>query len=152
MIKQIIPHSETAPRGLHHNGICPQSFEKSMCFYREGLGLSILVDEVFEGDFKALFDIESNKIRSVLLGDPCYPDIGLIELIQFIGGEGRDEKSMLNKHFWLSFWVDVDVVIERIKRLDLIRDLRVVEMPGAKVATLLDPDGIRVELIPNSIR
>jgi len=151
VIRQIIPYSENSPRNLHHNGLCPSDFERSLSFYRDGIGLSILVDEVFDGDFKTLFGIESNKIRSVLLGDPRYPDTGIIELIQFIDGGKKGANSELNVYFWLSFWVDVNAVIERIGKLGLVRDLRQVEMPGASVATLLDPDGIRVELIPNSI-
>ena len=40
---------------VHHSAICAQDFDVSLRFYRDGLGLEVMMDSEFDGDWPTLF-------------------------------------------------------------------------------------------------
>jgi glyoxylase I family protein len=144
----------TAAR-VHHSAICPADAEASMRFYRDGIGLQVLMDHEFAGDWPALFGAPSTTLRSVFLGDPAHPDAGVVELVSFDGAlePGPAPAAPRQGFFLLSFFVELGPVLDRLARLGH-RDVRRIEQPGpagsVAMATVLDPDGVLVELIDTS--
>jgi glyoxylase I family protein len=131
--------------------------DASLRFYRDGLGLEVLMDHPFDGDWPTLFDAPSSRLRSVFLGDPAGADAGIVELVVFDGSTG-DEAGVTpptrpprSGFFLLSFFVDVDATLGRLDGLGLGGTPRRVEQPGpagaVSMATVRDPDGLLVELI-----
>lgn len=139
---------------VHHSAVCVRDVDASLRFYRDGLGLETLMDHAFDGDWRTLFDAPSNRLRSVFLGDPGRPDVGIVELVAFEDaptGERAPSEPTAPGFFLLSFFVDVDETLVRLERLGLARDTRRIEVPGpvgpVPMATLRDPDGVLVELV-----
>ena len=56
---------------IHHSAICVRDFDASLRFYRDGLGLSLLWEREFEGDWPTLFGAPEPKLHSAFLGDPA---------------------------------------------------------------------------------
>lgn len=144
------------PRSLHHAAVCVRDVETSLRFYRDGLGLAVLMDHRFDGDWPALFDASSRQLRSVFLGDPSGADAGIVELVTFESTSRPDDRPSGpgppgSGFFLLSFFVDVDVTLDRLGRLGLGGTPRRIEQPSpagpVAMATIRDPDGILVELI-----
>lgn len=157
--------------GVHHSAICVRDLDTSLRFYGEGLGLRVLMDHEFDGDWPTLFGAASTRLRSVFLGDPARVDSGLVELVTFVpsGGEltptiGADSPAPhappTAGFFLLSLFVDVDAALERLRRLGFLGsghagDIRRVEQPGpagsVTMVTLRDPDGVLLELIDDHV-
>ena len=76
--------------GVHHAAICTADVERSLKFWRDGLGFTELFDRTFSGDWPELFGADSDQLRSIFLGDPQNPDTGIVELVVF---EGADDAS-----------------------------------------------------------
>ena len=156
----------------HHTAICVRDVEASVRFYRDGLGLHEIMAHEFDGDWATLFGASASRLSSVFLGDPDRPDAGIVELVVFDtvddadaaqdadgahgayvthGADGAEERVPPPSGFFLlSFFVDVDATLERLARLGHT-GVRRIEQPGPRgdvsMATLLDPDGVLVELI-----
>ncbi len=137
---------------LHHAALRVDDLDRSLRFYRDGVGLVVLMDHEFDGPWPALFDAPSDRLRSVFLGDPERPDAGIVELVVFDGasptsGDGRTRAGF----FLLSFFVDVEATLARLDGLGLGGEPRRVEVPGpagaVAMATVRDPDGVLVELV-----
>jgi len=81
------------PGGIHHSVVVVRDLEASLRFYRDGLGLDLLLDRHVEGDWPDLFDAPSRRVRAVFLGDAGVPDeqADVLELNVFDGDvpEGR---------------------------------------------------------------
>lgn len=141
------------PGRLHHAAICVTDLGTSLRFWREGIGLAVLMDHTFEGDWPSLFGVGSRRLRSVFLGDPASPDAGVVELVAFEGSvpAGPPPGPPATGMFLLSFFVDVDGVLARLTAAGLAADVRRIEQPSpagaVPMATLRDPDGVLVELI-----
>lgn len=142
------------PRSLHHAALCVRDVAASLRFYRDGLGLVVLMDEHFDGDWPALFDAPSRRLHSVFLGEPSAPDAGIVELVAFDGGvdTGRPAAVPETGFFLLSFFVDLAATLARLDELGLGGTPRRIEQPGpggtsVAMATVRDPDGVLVELI-----
>jgi catechol 2,3-dioxygenase-like lactoylglutathione lyase family enzyme len=145
------------PRPLHHAALCVRDIDASLRFYRDGLGLDVLMDHRFEGDWPALFDASSRHLRSVFLGDPARADAGIVELVVFDDATGEPAGPVTvaeppgSGFFLLSFFVDVDVTLRRLRELGFGERARRIEQPGplgsVSMATVRDPDGVLVELI-----
>ena len=140
---------------LHHSAIVAHDLDSSLRFYRDGIGLEVLMDHVFEGDWPALFDAPSTRLRSVFLGDPRSPDAGVVELVVFDGDDPSEvpvpsASSAGAGFFLLSFYVDVDAVVHRLDALGF-GPARRIEQPAptgpVTMASLCDPDGVRIELV-----
>jgi glyoxylase I family protein len=140
---------------VHHSAICAQDFDASLRFYRDGLGLEVMMDSEFDGDWPGLFDAPSSRLHSVFLGDPAMPDAGIVELVAFVDAdlELRERTDSPEAGFFLlSFFVgDVDETLERLRGLGFGDDVRRIEVGGphgdVPMATLRDADGVLVELI-----
>ena len=65
-----------------------RDLEASLRFYRDGIGLDLLLDRHVEGDWPDLFDAPSRRVRAVFLGNAGVPDnhAGVLELYVFDGG------------------------------------------------------------------
>jgi catechol 2,3-dioxygenase-like lactoylglutathione lyase family enzyme len=127
--------------------------EESLRFWRDGIGLHVLMDETFDGAWRDLFDARSDRLRSVFLGDPSRPDAGIVELVVFDGGSeaAAASRAPAEGFFLLSLFVDVDAVIARLHDLGLGGAPRRIAVPApggvVAMATVRDPDGVLVELI-----
>lgn len=141
-----------SPR-VHHSAICVRDLDASLRFWRDGIGLSVLMDEHFDGGWRELFGAGSDSLHSVFLGDPQRPDAGVVELVAFASGAApaAPPGPPRDGFFLLSLYVDVDPVLERLTALGLGGAPRRIELtaPGGRVhmATVRDPDGVLVELI-----
>jgi glyoxylase I family protein len=142
---------------VHHSAIATRDIDAGIRFYRDGLGLQVLMDHEFDGDWRTLFDAPGDRLRSVLLGDPNSPDAGIVELVAFVGdGTGADFAALSPApprpgFFLLSFFVDVDATLKRLAAVGLDEPARRIRVPGpegdVEMATVRDPDGVLVELI-----
>jgi glyoxylase I family protein len=140
---------------VHHSAINARDFDASLRFYRDGLGLEVMMDEEFDGDWPTLFGAGVSRLHSVFLGDPANPDAGIVELVGFDGmpdgAPAVDEPR--TGFFLLSLYVgDTDAVLAKLRELGLGGEPRRIELPapdGSSVvmATVRDPDGVLVELI-----
>ncbi|TVS88750.1 VOC family protein [Mycobacterium helveticum] len=117
--------------GVHHPAICTADVERSLRFWRDGLGLSTLLDHEFTGDWPALFATNSDRLRSIFLGDPRTPGHGF---------------------FLLSLQRDVDETLSVLAELGFTDGVRRIDVaaPAGKtvaMAVVTAPDGVLVELI-----
>jgi catechol 2,3-dioxygenase-like lactoylglutathione lyase family enzyme len=147
------------PARVHHSAIVVRDVDASLRFWRDGVGFEVMMDRYFDGDWSALFVAPSNRLRSVFLGDPARADGGIVELVQF--GEADEPRptepvaapfpATRPGFFLLSCYVDVDVVLGRLRTLGLGGPPRRIAVPGpggaVQMATVVDPDGVLVELI-----
>ncbi|HEY4398241.1 MAG TPA: VOC family protein [Acidimicrobiia bacterium] len=140
---------------VHHSAVYSRDVDAGLRFYRDGLGLQVLMDHEFDGDWRTLFEAPGNHLRSVFLGDPASPDSGIVELVAFSGAadDGHRPPPVTPRpgFFLLSFFVDVDDTLARLDALGLAGDVRRIRVPGpggdVEMATVRDPDGVLVELI-----
>ena len=139
---------------VHHRAVYARDVDASLRFYRDGLGLQVLMDHEFDGDWRTLFDAPADRLRSIFLGDPSSPDSGIVELVTF-DGAGGDTPSPAGPprrgFFLLSFFVDVDATLARLANTGFDVPARRIRVPGpngdVEMATVRDPDGVLVELI-----
>jgi catechol 2,3-dioxygenase-like lactoylglutathione lyase family enzyme len=129
-------------------------------FYRDGVGLDVLMDREVEGDWPTLFEGPSRRLRVVFLGDQGVPDVfsGVLELNAFIGGDVPARQPVGPPSaglFMVSFFVDVEPTLERLADLGMGEVPRRVEQSTPSgpivIATVRDPDGVLVLLTPGSI-
>ena len=98
-------------------------------------------------------------MRAVFLGDERFPDdhSGVLELNLFDGDLEAEppRPSPTAGFFLLSFCVDVEATLTRLAALDLGGRPRRVSRTGPNgtmdLATVRDPDGVLVLLVPGSI-
>lgn len=138
---------------MHHAGICVQNMEQSLRFYRDGLGLVVLADKVLNADLAPLLGVRTETVRTVFLGDTDHPDSGIIELLDLgvpaIGAAEAQDGLPARGIFLLSLQVDVQSVLSRLQEMDLAGTPRTMPTPGGgTAATVTDPDGVMVELLP----
>jgi len=138
---------------VHHSAVIAHDVDASLRFYRDGLGLEVLMDHQFEGDWRTLFDAPADRLRSVFLGDPDSPDAGIVELVTFGADAGNAPAPAPPRSgfFLLSFFVDVDATMARLAALGLDEQVRRINVPGpgggVDMVTVRDPDGVLVELV-----
>jgi glyoxylase I family protein len=133
---------------LHHAAIVTTDIDAGLRFWRDGLGFEVQMDTSFEGDWPALFDAPSDRLRSVFLGDPASPDAGVVELVDF--GDvpsGPVVGAPTTGFFLLSVYCAVDEVLARLADLGLGGQPRRIESYGVTMVVVTDPAGVRVELI-----
>jgi glyoxylase I family protein len=141
---------------VHHSAIVVRDVEASLRFWRDGVGLAVLMDHEFAGAWRDLFGAPSDRLRSVFLGDPAQPGAGIVELVVFDGAAGAGTPPAVAEppapgFFLLSVFVDVDAVLGRLATLGLGGAPRRITVPGPAgavvMATVRDPDGVLVELV-----
>jgi catechol 2,3-dioxygenase-like lactoylglutathione lyase family enzyme len=140
-----------APR-VHHTAVVCSDVDLSLRFYRDGLGMDVLMDQVFEGDWPALFDARSSRLRSIFLGSAADPSGGILELVIFDRGAepAPKDRSPANGFFLVSLYVDVESTLARLEAFGVEPEGETeVPSPNGQVlmATVRDPDGVLVELI-----
>lgn len=138
---------------LHHAGVCVGNMDESLEFYRDGVGLTVLVDTVLRADLEPLIGVQTRKVRTLFLGNSTGSASGVVELIDLgvesISGGRRQPGLPARGVFLLSFQVDVEATLTRLQRLGLGGEPRVMTVEGgASAATVVDPDGVMVELLP----
>ena len=140
--------------GVHHAAICTADVERSLTFWRDGLGLSELFDHTFSGNWRELFGADSDQLRSIFLGDPQNPDTGIVELVVFDGAGAATAPAFGPRHgfFLLSLQRDVEATLSGLAALGFTDGVRCISVPapaGATVpmAVITAPDGVLVELI-----
>ena len=140
--------------GVHHAAICTADVELSMRFWRDGLGLTELFDHTFTGNWPELFGADSDRLRSIFLGDPQNPETGIVELVVFDSAGEAPATAPGPRHgfFLLSLQRDVDATLSALAALGFTGGARRIDMPGPKGATVpmavvTAPDGVLVELI-----
>ncbi|BBY01875.1 VOC family protein [Mycobacterium seoulense] len=143
--------------GVHHSAICTSDVERSLRFWRDGLGLSQLIDYHFTGDWPELFGAATDRLRSIFLGDPQTPGSGIVELVELAGADPALPASSATRaprhgFFLLSFQRDVDQTLSGLAALGFtegVRRIDVVAPDGRTVAmaVIIAPDGVLVELI-----
>jgi glyoxylase I family protein len=140
--------------GVHHSAICTADVERSLRFWRDGLGLRQLFDHHFTGDWPELFGAKTDRLRSIFLGDPQAPDSGIVELVELPGAEDASTPPQRPRHgfFLLSLQRDVDETLSALAAFgftDGVRRISVAAPAGKTVAmaVITAPDGVLVELI-----
>jgi catechol 2,3-dioxygenase-like lactoylglutathione lyase family enzyme len=140
--------------GIHHAAIVTTDVERSLRFWRDGLGFTELFDHTFTGDWPTLFDARTDRLRSIFLGDPNTPDTGIVELVVFDGARAAPPapEGPATGFFLLSLQRDVHTALAELAELGFDEGVRRISMPapGGKtvaMAVINAPDGVRVELI-----
>jgi len=140
--------------GIHHAAICTADVERSMKFWRDGLGFTELFDHTFVGNWPQLFGAKTNALRSVFLGDPRTPDTGIVELVVFEDADDAAAPPPRPRHgfFLLSLQRDVDETLSALAASGFADGVRRISVPapGGKtvpMAVITAPDGVLVELI-----
>jgi catechol 2,3-dioxygenase-like lactoylglutathione lyase family enzyme len=138
---------------LHHAGICCRDLDESLRFYRDGIGLAVLADVVLDADLAPLLGVTTTSVRTVFLGEAARPDAGIVELLQLgvasVDGAEPQGGTPARGVFLLSLQVDVDDVLTRLAELGVGGTPLSMPTPGGgKAATVVDPDGVMVELLP----
>jgi catechol 2,3-dioxygenase-like lactoylglutathione lyase family enzyme len=151
------------PGAIHHSVILVRDLDESVRFYRDGIGLDVLLDREVEGDWPELFDGPTRTLRAVFLGEPQVPDThaGVLELNEFRGGDAPNAPnapplgSPRTGLFMLSFFVDVEATLERLADLALGGSPRRIAQATSNgsitIATVRDPDDVSILLTPGSI-
>ncbi len=109
--------------GVHHSAICTSDVERSLRFWRDGLGMSQLMDYHFTGDWPELFGAKTDRLRSIFLGDPQTPGSGIVELVELAGSEAALPGSGGPRHgfFLLSLQREVDETLVRLGGIGIHR-------------------------------
>ncbi|MEZ5144280.1 MAG: VOC family protein [Acidimicrobiales bacterium] len=141
---------------VHHSGIVVRDLDTSLRFWRDGIGLAVLMDEHFDGDWPTLFDVSSTRLRAVFLGDPARPDAGVVELVGVDGATPAAAPPPVHPRpagfLLLSVLTDVDATLTRLDDLGLGGEPRRVSAHGVAMAVVRDPDGVLVELVHDTAR
>jgi catechol 2,3-dioxygenase-like lactoylglutathione lyase family enzyme len=142
-------------RPVHHTAIVTSDVDRSVRFWRDGMGLIQMLDHMFKGDWPTLFAADSDVLRSIFLGDPERPDSGIVELVCFEGVDTADADSGNGPRpgmFLLSLQRDVEPTLATLAELGFTEGVRRISMPAPKgktvaMAVITAPDGVCVELI-----
>lgn len=135
---------------LHHAVLFVRDIERSLAFYREGLGLETLVDREFDGPWPSMFEgVTSARLHAAILGDPADPNAGQVELLTFAEPvpDGPPPGPPVVSSVMLSFMTDLEDVLPRLVAAGGTDVRRATLKNGYAVVTLRDPDGIMVEVL-----
>lgn len=134
---------------LHHSAIVTRDVETSLVFWRDALGLDVLMDETFEGPWPELFGWDSTTLRSVFLGEASAGDSGIVELVASAGTSPEPAQSGDNVQgfFLVSLFADLDDVLPRLAELGVGGEPKVSAVGPTRLAVVHDPNGVRVELM-----
>jgi catechol 2,3-dioxygenase-like lactoylglutathione lyase family enzyme len=138
---------------VHHSAIVTQDLEKSLVFWRDGLGLEVLMDHTFEGPWPELFGVPTTTLHSVFLGEGSTPETGIVELVVSEGaGQDAPEYGVAAGMFLLSLYADLDEVLPRLAQLGVGGEPKVALLGPVRLVVVTDPNGVRVELMDTVAR
>lgn len=139
---------------VHHSAIVTRDVEASLVFWRDGLGLEVLMDETFEGPWPELFGASSAKLRSLFLGEGDEPDSGIVELVDVEGTAPAvaTPPAPAVGFFLVSLYADLDNVLPRLAALGVGGEPTVQAVGPVRLAVVRDPNGVRVELMDSPAR
>jgi glyoxylase I family protein len=139
---------------LHHTAIVTRDLEASLAFWRDGLGLDVLMDHDFEGPWPALFGAATTTLHSVFLGDKERPDSGIVELVVTDGSATRPPAQVTPTEgfFLVSLYADLDRVLPELATLGLGGEPRLESVGPVRLAVVVDPNGVWVELMDDVAR
>ncbi|MCU1456771.1 MAG: hypothetical protein JWL73_863 [Actinomycetia bacterium] len=136
---------------IHHSAIVTHEIEESLRFWRDGIGLEVSMDMVFDGDWPALFGAPNPQLHSIFLNEPgdSDPEAGVVELVDFGPGLPANPApdTPQNGFFLLSLNVDFDATLARLEDLGLGGEPKQISTQGIRMAVVRDPNGVLVELI-----
>lgn len=140
--------------GLSHAGITVSDMERSLAFYRDGLGLEVYIDRIADHDYlREVTAVASATVRIVYLRVPGSRTP--IELLEHRGIERVPVRSRPcdpgNVHVGLQV-KDIDAFHARLEGLGFHSrsghpvDITAGPFAGARTCFFTDPDGFLVEL------
>jgi glyoxylase I family protein len=136
---------------MDHLGLCPASFEESLRFYVEGIGMEVVFDVELPMDMESFLGVKTEKVRTLFLAQPGVPGATRLELLDLYNGEAAREHvgSGLPRRglTLISFHVSVDETLARLAALGLGGTPRRIPARKGFAATVTDPDGVMVELV-----
>lgn len=143
----------TVITGFFHGGVTVSDMDRSLMFYRDGLGLESEFDRRLDAPYlKAVLGLEFDHIRVVYLR---IPGGGFVELLEYHGIERMPAQSRPCDYGagHLCLYVDdVEGMHARLvslgfrARSDSVIDITVGPNQGARSCYMSDPDGYAVEL------
>ncbi len=144
---------------VHHSAIATRDVEASLVFWRDGLGLDVLMDHDFEGPWPELFGARTRTLRSVFLGEAGAPESGIVELVALEGtaprgkdAAGSPRPGPVEGFFLLSLYADLDTVLPRLAALGVGGEATVKAVGPVRLAVVHDPNGLPVELMDEVAR
>jgi glyoxylase I family protein len=139
---------------VHHSAIATRDVEASLVFWRDGLGLQVLMDHSFEGPWPELFRAASTMLRSVFLGEAGAPDSGIVELVALenTAPPGAAPPGPAEGFFLLSLYADLDTVLPRLAALGVGGEPTVAAVGPVRLAVVHDTNGVAVELMDDLAR
>lgn len=142
-----------AVTGFFHGGITVRDMERSLVFYRDGLGLEQAFDRILDAPYlREVLDLEFQHIRAVYLH---VPGGGYVELLEYVGIERLSAASRPCDYGagHLCLYVDdVEAMHARLVELGFaarssgVVDITAGPNEGARSCYMSDPDGYAVEL------
>jgi catechol 2,3-dioxygenase-like lactoylglutathione lyase family enzyme len=137
---------------VHHTAVITSDLDASLRFWRDGLGFDVLMDGDFDGDWPHLFGARTERLHSVFLGPHDGTDAGIVELVVFDGVASVDDAAervpLATGFFLVSLQAELSVVLPRLADLGLGGEPRIAEVaPGVRLCTVVDPNGVLVELM-----
>ena len=141
-------------RAIGHIGICVSDMDRSIRFWRDGMGFEVLRENTFRGSsWRRILELEDLDLHTKII----RRDHVTLELLAFDkpGHIGSRERRAMNQLGFthLAVWVrDIDAVAGRVVEYGgaIVEDTRTrFDHPRLKGQWLIctDPDGIRVELV-----
>ena len=140
--------------GLSHGGITVSDMDRSLAFYRDGLGLEVYIDRIADNDYlREVTAVSSTEVRIVYVRVPGSRTP--LELLEHRGIERIPVRSRPcdpgNAHFGLQV-ADIDAFHARLEALGFRSrsghpvDITAGPFAGARTCFFTDPDGFLVEL------
>jgi lactoylglutathione lyase len=142
-------------RGFHHSSFTVSDMERSLAFYRDVLGLAVVVDQEPQADYPARVTGFPGAILRIVFLQVAGGDGHRLELIQYKTRAGEPLPLATNRPgcAHVCFLVDdLPAVYERLRA----RGVAFVSAPvpitegvnrGGAAVYLRDPDGITIELL-----
>lgn len=140
---------------LHHVGLTVASIDRSIRFYSDVLGCTLVERTAHEGaEMAILTGLDGARL---ITADLRLPNGDLLELVEYTNPPGRrvSQESCDPGHTHVAFYVaDAEAAYEQIVRLGGAPRSRPVQLTapgsswdGARVFYALDPDGRTIELV-----
>jgi len=139
--------------GFFHGGITVKDMDKSLDFYREGLGLTMKFDRILDASYlNVVLNLTHSAIRVVFLD---IPGGGYVELLEYQGIERLNASSRpcdFGAGHLCLYVEGVDEIAARMfakgyrARSEGCVDITAGPNAGARSIYLVDPDGYNIEL------